>query len=327
MELYEQNGNILYILNVLKKYSDEDHMLQVSEIKDLVKEEYEVDIDPRTIRRNINLLKEKLDYDISTWSENKKGYFLIKNPDMDFEPGEIRAIIDTFSYSTFIPKAVSKEIIDKCKNMQNVYENERLKDYRVYSDSVKTQNREIVKNIEDITEAIYNKKKIKFDYFKYELNPRINNVNTGERKLSPYAIVYQLQQMYVVGLKEGKDTLYTYRIDRMKNIRITNEEVSNKISTDDVDNFVKSTVSMFGSTGIEIEVICDLKLLDNVIDEFGESSIIRLYDKDHFSLKINKDLEGFKRYVLRNLDMVKVIKPEKLKNEIEEIIKGYLSNK
>lgn len=327
MELYEQNGNILYILNVLKKYSDEDHMLQVSEIKDLVKEEYEVDIDPRTIRRNINLLKEKLDYDISTWSENKKGYFLIKNPDMDFEPGEIRAIIDTFSYSTFIPKTVSKEIIDKCKNMQNVYENERLKDYRVYSDSVKTQNREIVKNIEDITEAIYNKKKIKFDYFKYELNPRINNVNTGERKLSPYAIVYQLQQMYVVGLKEGKDTLYTYRIDRMKNIRITNEEVSNKISTDDVDNFVKSTVSMFGSTGVEIEVICDLKLLDNVIDEFGESSIIRLYDKDHFSLKINKDLEGFKRYVLRNLDMVKVIKPEKLKNEIEEIIKGYLSNK
>ena len=327
MELYEQNGNILYILNVLKKYSDEDHMLQVSEIKDLVKEEYEVDIDPRTIRRNINLLKEKLDYDISTWSENKKGYFLIKNPDMDFEPGEIRAIIDTFSYSTFIPKTVSKEIIDKCKNMQNVYENERLKDYRVYSDSVKTQNREIVKNIEDITEAIYNKKKIKFDYFKYELNPRINNVNTGERKLSPYAIVYQLQQMYVVGLKEGKDTLYTYRIDRMHNIRITNEEVSNKISTDDVDNFVKSTVSMFGSTGVEIEVICDLKLLDNVIDEFGESSIIRLYDKDHFSLKINKDLEGFKRYVLRNLDMVKVIKPEKLKNEIEEIIKGYLSNK
>ena len=25
MDLYEKNGNILYILNVLKKYSDEDH--------------------------------------------------------------------------------------------------------------------------------------------------------------------------------------------------------------------------------------------------------------------------------------------------------------
>ena len=113
MELYEQNGNILYILNVLKKYSDEDHMLQVSEIKDLVKEEYEVDIDPRTIRRNINLLTEKLDYDISTWSENKKGYFLIKNPDMDFEPGEIRAIIDTFSYANYIVPSIAENVIEQ----------------------------------------------------------------------------------------------------------------------------------------------------------------------------------------------------------------------
>ena len=27
MELYEKNGNVLYILNILKKYSDEEHML------------------------------------------------------------------------------------------------------------------------------------------------------------------------------------------------------------------------------------------------------------------------------------------------------------
>ena len=326
MELYEQNGNILYILNVLKKYSDEDHMLQINDIKDYINELYEVDIDPRTIRRNINLLKEKFDYDIVTWNENRQGYYLIKNPDMDFEPGEIRAIIDTFSYATFMPKSISSEIIDKCKSLQNVYENEKLKDYHVYSNNIKTTNKEIVKNIEDISSAIYNRKKIKFDYYKYELNPRLNNVNTGERLLSPYAIVYQLQEMYVVGLKEGKNTLYTYRLDRMKNIRVTDEEVSDKIKTTDVDEFVKSTVSMFGSKGEDIEIICDLELLDNVIDEFGEDSIIRLYDRNHFSLKTNKDLDGFKRYVLRNLDMVRVVSPLKLKKEIESIINYYLKN-
>mgnify|MGYP004643024559 FL=1 len=32
MDLYEKNGNVLYILNVLKKYSDVDHMLSVTEI-------------------------------------------------------------------------------------------------------------------------------------------------------------------------------------------------------------------------------------------------------------------------------------------------------
>ena len=59
MDLYEKNGNILYILNVLKKYSDEEHKLSATEIQIKIKEIYNVDIDSRTIRRNINLLKYK----------------------------------------------------------------------------------------------------------------------------------------------------------------------------------------------------------------------------------------------------------------------------
>lgn len=324
MELYEQNGNILYILNILKEYSDEDHMLSIDDIKEYISDIYEVEIDPRTIRRNINLLKEKFDYDIVTWQENRKGYYLIKNPDIDFEPGEIRAIIDTFSYSTFIPKQMSREIIYKCKNMQNVYENEKLKDYKIYTTNSKMENKEIVKNIEDISSAIYNKKKIRFNYYKYELNPTLKSVNTGVRIISPYAIIYQLQEMYVVSLKDGKTSLYTYRLDRMKNIEILDEKVNEKITNEDVEKFVKSTVSMFGNTSHEIEVICDNKLLDNIVDLFGETAIIKKYDNNRFKLIINKDLEGFKRYVLTNLDMIEVIKPIELKNEIENIINKYL---
>ena len=325
MELYEQNGNILYILNVLKEYSDEDHMLSIDEIKEYISDIYEVEIDPRTIRRNINLLKEKFDYDIVTWQESRRGYYLIKNPDIDFEPGEIRAIIDTFSYSTFIPKQMSREIIYKCKNMQNVYENEKLKDYKIYTTNTKIENKEIVKNIEDISSAIYNKKKIRFNYYKYELNPTLNSVNTGVRTVSPYAIIYQLQEMYVVSLKDGKKTLYTYRIDRMKNIEILDEKVNESITNDDIEKFVKSTVSMFGNSSQEIEVICDNQLLDNVVDLFGESALIKRYDNNRFKLSLNKDIEGFKRYVLTNLDMIEVIKPSELKKEIEKIINKYLN--
>jgi hypothetical protein len=84
MELYEKNGNAIYILNVLKKYSDEEHKLSVAEIQRKIKEKYDVDIDSRTIRRNINLLKYKLDYDISTREENGKGYYITRNPETDF---------------------------------------------------------------------------------------------------------------------------------------------------------------------------------------------------------------------------------------------------
>ena len=41
---------------------------------------------------------------------------------------------------------------------------------------------------------------------------------------------------------------------------------------------------------------------------------------------MNKDIEGFKYYVLRNIEFIKIIKPEKLKDEIKRILKNYLED-
>lgn len=103
----------------IKKYSDEEHMLSCAEMQRKVKEIYEVEIDTRTIRRNINLLKYKLDYDISTRGDNGKGYYLSRDPETNFEPGEIRAIIDNFSYANYIVRSVAKDIIKSAMKKHN----------------------------------------------------------------------------------------------------------------------------------------------------------------------------------------------------------------
>ena len=59
---------------------------------------------------------------------------------------------------------MAKGIIKKCKNLQTVYENEKIKNYRIYSPKGKTNNIEVIKNIEDISNSIINKNKIKFHY-------------------------------------------------------------------------------------------------------------------------------------------------------------------
>ena len=104
MDLYEKNGNILYILKVLQRYSDEDHKMSKWEIKDKINEIYHVDIDERTIRRNIDLLrdKEELGYDIESEGTNRTKYWLERDSDTEFDPGEVRAIIDTFNYAGYI---------------------------------------------------------------------------------------------------------------------------------------------------------------------------------------------------------------------------------
>ena len=322
MDLYEKNGNILYILNVLKKYSDEEHMLSAADMQRKIKKIYDVEIDTRTIRRNINLLKYKLDYDISTREENGKGYYLNRDPETDFEQGEVRAIIDNFSYANYIVPSVAKQIIKKCKNMQTVYENEKLKDYQIYSVNSKTENAEVIKNIEDISNSIYNNNKIKFEYWKYEITNKLEKKIVSIPTVSPFAIVYNKQEFYFIGIKDGQDKFYHYRLDRMKNVQELNDKITIKKTKSQIKDFAESTVEMFGGKKEEIEAICNNCLLNTIFDTFGKNVTIEkiLGDDENFKLLVDSNQMGFKMWAMRNIDMVEVIKPEKLRNEMKEIV-------
>ena len=326
MELYEKNGNILYILNILKKYSDEEHMLSVAEIQRKIKEIYNVEIDPRTIRRNINLLKYKLDYDISTRDENGKGYYINRDPETDFEPGEIRAIIDNFSYANYIVPSIAKNIIKKCKNIQTIYENEKIKDYQIYANDSKTENVEVIKNIEDISESIFKHKKIKFEYWKYAITDKLEKNIVSKPIVSPYAIVYSKQEFYLIGIKEGQTVFYNYRIDRIKNIQILEENISIKKKKSEIQDFAESSIEMFGGKKEEVEAICHIWLLDAIFDIFGRNITIEKInnDEEHFRLLVDTNPVGFKMWAMRNIDLVEVKKPLTLRNEMKEIIENAM---
>ena len=322
MDLYEKNGNILYILNVLKKYSDEEHMLSIVEIQRKIIEVYDVEIDPRTIRRNINLLKYKLDYDISTREDNEKGYYLSRDPETDFEPGEVRAIIDNFSYANYIVPSVAKNIIKKCKNIQTVYENEKIKDYQIYANDSKTENVEVIKNIEDISNSIYMNKKIQFEYWKYAITDKIEKKIINTPVVSPFAIVYRKQEFYMIGIKEGKTEFYNYRIDRMKNIKLLNENITIKKKKREIQDFAESSTEMFGGKKEEIEVVCHVLLLDTILETCGKNVTIKKTqnDEEHFKLTVKTNSLGFKMWAMRNIDLVEVKKPSSLREEMKKVI-------
>ena len=326
MDLYEKNGNILYILNVLKKYSDEEHMLSAIEMQRKIKEIYEIDIDTRTIRRNINLLKYKLDYDISTREENGKGYYINRDPETDFEPGEVRAIIDNFSYANYIVPSVAKEIIKKCKNMQTVYENENLKDYQIYSVNSKTENAEVIKNIEDISNSIYNNHKIKFEYWKYEITNKLEKNIVSTPIVSPFAIVYNKQEFYFIGIKNGQDKFYHYRLDRMKNVKELDEKITIKKTKSQIKDFAESTVEMFGGKILVIVSFCNKCLLNAIFDIFGKNvTIEKIPGNDEiFKLIVDSNPIGFRMWAMRNIDMVEVKKPLTLRKEMQDILRNAI---
>jgi predicted DNA-binding transcriptional regulator YafY len=206
--------------------------------------------------------------------------------------------------------------------MLNVYEQEKLKDYKIISPYNKTDNLEIIKNIEDIQNAIYNKKKIKFNYIKYELNKSLEKNTKHEIVCSPCKLVYNLQQLYLICLNENAK-VFSYRLDKIKNIEILNKE-SIKIKEEIVEKYIKSNVSMFSGDNIDIEFNCNIDLLNMIIDQFGASCISNSVDENTFNVKINASKRGFKYFALRNIENINIISPESLKDEIKDILKSYL---
>lgn len=323
-KLYEKNGNVIYILNILKKYSDEDHILTAQDITSLIKEEYGVENDERTIRRNINLLKEKLGYNISTRSENKKGYYFIRDYYTDLDVGEIRTIIDTISFAPYITSEKSRKIIGKCMELLNEYELESLDDYKIISDRIKTTNEETVNNIEYIYDAINKNKKITFSYNHYILDSNklvFKPTSQEKRIISPYIIINSIQEFYLIGYKHNENILKTYRIDRMTNLKILDEDIEEKISKKELNEYIESSISMFSGKPIEITIKCDNSMLDNVVELLGRKLNFKIYDDKHFKVDISVNEEAFMGWYLRNLGKIEVLKPLSLKEKINNKLK------
>ena len=58
--------SLIYTLEILKKYSDEDHQLTQKQIVDLLREEYEMEVDRRTVKTNLMDLID-LGYETDLW--------------------------------------------------------------------------------------------------------------------------------------------------------------------------------------------------------------------------------------------------------------------
>lgn len=322
-ELHTNLGNIIYIYEVLKKYSDVEHMLSIKDIIKYVKEEFDEEIEDRTIRRNIRVLIEKLDIDIETFKENRQGYYLRTK---DFEFSEIKMMIDLLHYSKFMEKAFSDEIAEKLKQLLSRYEQETINEtekIELYSKNIKTINKEVLNNIEVLTNSIKTKTKVEFEYYKYDISKKLKLEKT--KRVSPYAILCENEFYYLIGHNEKFNELSYFRLDRIKNIKTT--ETKNVKEKQSIKDFVQSSVYMFGGEKQIIQLKCDMLILDAVIEKFGMNIEIQKIDDNYFKVTLNVCPKGLKMWIMQYLNYVEILEPismkEELKNNLKEILKKY----
>ena len=317
-KVYINNGNIMYLYQTMKKYTDVNHPLKISEIIELIEKEYGENISSRTIRRNFKVLEEKFNIPIERVMNNA---YYIDYEDNNFDPSEVRALVDMVNYSRFVDEALSKQLIDKLINLLNENDKKDFIGYDKYMKNVKTTNKQIFFTIKMIAEAILNKKYIQFDYYKYNVKKEFEFRKSF--LIFPVTILCDVGQYYLVAANTDKKLFY-FRLDRIKNIKIKEGKKLN-ISKKQLDNYIASSVGMYGGELEIVEAIINKNLIDDVIDTFGRDVEISEYNEKQFMMKTKINIEGFKNWSLRHLEDVQITYPLKLKDEIARILEKALN--
>ncbi|MCR4874274.1 MAG: WYL domain-containing protein [Clostridia bacterium] len=324
----DKKVTILAVLEILKKYTDEDHPMVYDKIIYHLDKDYNLSLERKALGRTIQSL-EDFGYDIVT---GKSGTYIASR---EFDDSELKLLIDDVLSNRYIPSSNSKQLIEKLMGLSN----EKLKRHTKYvyslKDWAKSPNKEFFYNIEIIDEAIANDKQITFDYNNYnefgELVPR-----HLDRKsiVSPYRMVVKNQRYYLMCKDMRKNDLAYYKIDKITNIKLLDIAAEDINTIESFNNGINNSVLsnalpyMFSDRPKNVDLIVnDEAGVDCVVDWFGKNAKFLKLPDGKYRVTVKVSLLAMRYWALQYVDVIKVIAPKELKmdikNELEKGLKNY----
>lgn len=277
----KQKLKLLYILKILWEESQEQHPVSTAKIIQRL-EFYDISAERKSIYSDIEYLKD-FGFDIVYNPERKNGgYYLASR---DFEVPELKMLVDMVQASQFLSEKKSRELIKKLERQTDTYDAASLQRNVYVAGRPKSSNESVYYAVDAIHDAIGKNRGIKFQYQKYDGRKGLSLKKDGRiYEVSPYYLVWNHENYYLIAVDESNGEIRHYRVDRMKNIQIGNEnrKGGNLFQDFDLNNYTKAAFGMFGGKSIKVKLICTNNIAGVIIDRFGEKISLRRYDEEHF---------------------------------------------
>jgi len=340
------------ILDILKKYTDEDHRLSQKDIIEILKNEYSMDADRKAIRRNIGNLIDfgyEIEYseairmvpnpktgeleESTIWSD----FYLVR----DFDDSELRLLIDSLLFSKHIPYSQCKNLVEKLEGLSNKYFQSRVWYIRTLPDNA-PDNKQLFLTIDVLDEAIAKGRQVAFRYCEYGtdkmLHPRKDSTGKDrEYIINPYQMAAANGKYYLICNYDQYDDVSNYRIDRIKDIRLLDTPAKPMNQVKGLENglnlpqHMAEHVYMFAGESAPVTFSFKKYLLNDVIDWFGNDITFVSETDAEITVRIHVNLQAMRRWALQYAMHAKVLSPEGLvrdvKNDIMEAVENYDDDK
>lgn len=280
-----QKQKLIRLLQIFTEKTDADHALNSAELlEELAK--YDIYAERKSIYTDVTALNE-LGYDIEKKGGHNGGYYLASR---NLEKYELSLLVNAVSSSKFISLKKSRQLIKKLEGLLSVYEAKEL-DREVYvNNRIKSDNESIYYVVNDLNSALFNKRKITFKYCEWTVNKTLVERNKGKVYfVSPLALSWEDENYYLVAFDEERESIRHYRVDKIKNLSIIDEPVSDNetVRKFDIGEYSGKTFSMYGGEDETVTLEFPAELAGVCIDRFGkEHTFIPSGDKSTFTVRV-----------------------------------------
>ena len=317
---------LFYVLSVLKKYTDETHLLTQEEIGKFVEKEFGMYCERKTAAANM-LALEELGYDII--KVDGKGYYLGSR---EFEKGEILFLIDAIFSSKIISSKQAEDLALKLTSFFSKYENKNFNYIHKSNQVSRTDLKQIFYTIEEINNAIESKKKIRFTYQKTTYSKQ---ESVKKYTVSPYFMANSQGKYYLVCNMDNINDISNFKIEKIKDIEILGEDAYpvNKIEGYekglDISKYTNENIYMFSGKTISAKLKLENEnVVDYIYDWFDKNYIHISKRNDEIMADIRVNESALVYWALQYGASVEVLEPQSTREKISGIVEQmYLKYK
>lgn len=325
-------GNSFYLLGtylVLRKYATEHQPLSIAMIKRKLADEFQLEntIDTRTIKshlqriKELNMYFEVIEELVEIHAIDGTSQYYLMSP---IDSTQIRMLSDVIAASKYLNRQESKDLIEV------LYQMNGLKVPSFYNDTIKNKknlasyNKEVFLSVEQIAQAIQNKQQIQCIYHRFNKDSELEPIDAQPRIINVHEIVWTSNYYYALCVFADTGKIYFLRIDKMKHVKCLDQKRTDNVNGIDISAYITTQPYLFGGLQCLISFNIHKRLLDTVIDSFGNAAKRTFVNEETYRIEIISSIEMMHVWLLQYCRYVSNIYPEVLKEKVVASLKQSL---
>lgn len=310
----------LCVLEVLKEYSDSNHMLTQAEIIKKVNSNYGLELERKSIGMTIDSLID-FGFDIE---KTKTGCYLAGR---DFEPSEISFLIDAVFSSKSIDSNNSKKLAEKLSNFLSVYDRKKYNYICKADQIVRTNQKQLFYTIDILNEAIEKGLQVEFNYNRFYVKENEKKKNM-RYKINPYFLINNQGRYYLVCNLDIFNEIANYKVELISNIKILDRQVKPITKLKNCENgvdmvkYANENIYMFHNKTINATLKIENEYsAEYVYEWFGKNARFYTRNEEIFA-DVSANEQALIYWCLQYGDTIELISPESTRKILKEKTKN-----